>query len=95
MKEKVPPRLDPRHINEQPELRRRMGAVGALSLELRILVQPDGSVSDAEVARSTGTADIDRIAITVVKNSWRYLPAPINGKPIEFWTTVIVRFTAI
>jgi hypothetical protein len=28
-------------------------------------------------------------------NSWRYLPASINGKPIEAWTTVIVRFAAI
>lgn len=30
-----------------------------------------------------------------VMNSWRYLPASVNGKPIETWTTVIVRFAAI
>ncbi|HEX3663775.1 MAG TPA: energy transducer TonB [Rhizomicrobium sp.] len=95
MRQKLPPRLDPTHINEKPELPHTLGMVGALSLELRILVLPDGSVGDAQVARSTGEPDIDRIAIETVKGSWRYIPATINGKPIEAWTMVIVRFAAI
>ena len=92
---KLPPRLDPRHLNEKPELPHTIGMVGALDLELRILVLPDGSVGDAQVIRSTGDAGIDRLAIETVKNSWHYLPASINGKPIEAWATVIVRFAAI
>ena len=95
MQQKTPPRLDPTHMNEMPELPHTLGAVGALVLRLRILVLPDGSVGDAQIARSTGVSEIDRIAMETVRNSWRYLPAAINGKPIEAWTTVIVRFAAI
>jgi hypothetical protein len=47
---------------------------------------------------SFGAADdrrLRRSANVLTMNSWRYLPASINGKPIEAWTTVIVRFAAI
>lgn len=93
--QKLAPRLDPAHVNALPELPRTLGSVAALSLKLRILVLPDGSVGDAQVVRSTGQRDIDRLAIETVKNSWRYLPASVNGKPIEAWTTVIVRFAPV
>jgi len=87
------PRLDPGHVNQRPELPHTLGdLVKALSLELRILVQPDGSVGQAQVIRSTGTSDIDRLAIEWVQNTWHYLPASVNDKPIAAWTTVIVRF---
>jgi protein TonB len=94
--EKLAPRLDPRHINARPELPHTLGSyVMALSLELRILVLPDGSVGDAQIVRSTGQGEIDQIAIETVKASWHYLPASINGKPIEAWTTAMVRFAPI
>ena len=94
--QKLAPRLDPAHVNQKPELPSTLGSfVTALSLELRILVLPDGSVGDAQILRSTGQHDIDRITIQTVKDSWRYLPASVNGKPIEAWTTVIVRFAVI
>lgn len=94
--QKLAPRLDPAHVNQKPELPATLGSfVTALTLELRVLVMPDGSVGDAQVLRSTGEREIDRIAIETVKDSWRYLPASINGKPIEAWTTVIVRFAII
>jgi len=96
IEQKLAPRLDPTHVNQRPELPASLGSfVTALALELRILVLPDGSVGDAQVARSTGQGEIDRIAIETVKGSWRYLPGSINGKPIEAWMTVIVRFTPI
>jgi protein TonB len=83
-------------VNARPELPARLGSfVTALSLELRILVLPDGSVGDAQIVRSCGQEEIDRLAIETVKNSWHYLPASINGKPVEAWTSVIVRFSAI
>jgi len=72
-----------------------LGMVGALALELHILVLPDGSVGDAEVIKSTGEPEIDRLAIGTVTNSWSYLAASIGGRPIEAWTIVIVRFAAI
>ena len=93
--QKLAPRLDPSHVNALPELPRTLGSVAALTLKLRILVLPDGSVGDAQVVRSTGQREIDQLAIETVKNSWRYLPATVNGKPIEAWTTVIVRFAPV
>lgn len=95
VRQKVPPRLDPVHTNEKPQLPHTLGAVGALALELRILVLADGSVGQADIIKSTGDAEIDRLAIATVQNSWRYLPAEINGKPVESWTTVIVRFASM
>jgi TonB family protein len=92
---KLAPRLDPRHVNAMPELPHTLGSyVMALSLELRVLILPDGSVGDAQIVRSTGQGEIDQIAIETIKDSWRYLPASINGKPIEAWTTIMVRFTS-
>jgi TonB family protein len=94
--QKLAPRLDPAHINKRPELPARLGSfVTALNLELRILVLTDGSVGDARIVRSSGEREIDQIAIETVKDSWHYLPASDNGKPIEAWTTVIVRFTPV
>jgi protein TonB len=91
--QKLAPRLDPHHVNALPELPHTLGSyIMALSIELRILVLPDGSVDDARIVHSTGQGEIDQIAIETVKDSWRYLPASINGKAIEAWTTVIVRF---
>lgn len=91
--QKLAPRLDPQHVNQRPELPRTMGGIiAALSLRLRILVLPNGTVGNAQIVRSTGEGEIDRLAIETIKNSWRYLPASINGKPIEAWTTVLVSF---
>jgi TonB family protein len=94
--QKLAPRLDPTHTNERPELPRSLGGlVEALSLQLRIFVLSDGSVANAQVVKSTGEGDIDRLAIVTVQNSWRYLPASVNGKPIDAWMTVVVRFAPI
>jgi len=94
--QKLAPRLDPSHLNEKPELPRTLGSmVGAIALKLRILVLPDGSVGDTQVVSSTGERDIDQLAVNWVRNSWHYLPASVNGKPMAAWTTIIVRFAAI
>jgi TonB family protein len=94
-REKLPPRFDPSHVNERPQLPRSVAMIGALVLELNVLVLPDGSVGDARVIKSTGNPDIDRVAIQTVMGSWRYIPATIGGKPVEAWTAVIVRFAPI
>src|SRR5579862_579564 len=93
---RIAPILDPSHANERPELPGTFGAlIAALSLRLRLLVLPDGSIFDAHVVRSTGEADIDRVAIQWVETNWRYLPAVINGRPVMSQITVIVRFAPI
>jgi len=94
-RQKLPPRFDPTHANEKPQLPRSVAMIGALVLELSILVLPDGTVGDARVVKSTGQPEIDRIGIETVEGSWRYIPATVSGKPVESWTTVMVRFAAI
>lgn len=90
------PRADPDHVNDRPQLPHALGAwVLSASLELRLLVRADGTIADVEVQRSTGMTEIDRFAVSYVKGTWRYLPASINGRPIEAWTTAIVRFAAM
>jgi protein TonB len=94
--ERLAPILDPSHRNELPELPGTFGALlTSISMKLRLLVLPDGSVLDAVIVRSTGEPEIDKIAVDWVRESWRYLPAVANGKPIETWVTVIVRFAPI
>jgi protein TonB len=93
---RIAPILDPAHANERPELPGTLGAlIAALSLKLRLLVLPDGSIFSAHVVRSTGEAEIDRVAIQWVQANWRYLPAVVNGRPIMGRVTVIVRFAPI
>ena len=92
--QRLPPRLDPAHINQKPQLPHTLGVIGALALELRILILQDGSVGQADIIRSAGDSEIDRLAIRTVQDTWRYLPAEVNGKPVEAWTTVIVRFAS-
>jgi outer membrane biosynthesis protein TonB len=55
----------------------------------------DGSVGDARIVHSSAEREIDQIAIETVKDSWHYLSASVNGKPIEAWTTGIVRFVPV
>jgi protein TonB len=90
------PRLDPAHLNAPPFLPSPLDRIAkAAQLELRILVLPDGSVGDAEIVKSTGQGVIDRLGTDFVRASWRFLPALANGRPIEAWSTVIVRFSAV
>jgi TonB family protein len=91
--QRLAPRLDPTHLNVRPSLAGSFsGTAAASSLMLRVLVEADGSVGNAEVVRSAGDAEADRTAINFVMANWRFLPASVNGKPIEAWMTVIVRF---
>lgn len=93
---RIAPILDPSHANERPELPGTFGAlIAALSLKLRLLVLPDGSIFNAKVVRSTGEAEIDQVAIQWVRGNWRYLPAVVNGRPVMSGVTVIVRFAPI
>jgi TonB family protein len=90
MSQILAPRPDPNHRNPPPTLSLSNGGA-ATDLVLRILVLPDGSVSDAQVAQSSGQAELDAEAVAFVKTHWRYLPATLSGHAIQYWTTVIVR----
>jgi TonB family protein len=87
------PRPDPAHPNPAPTdlpLDGQHRAVG--SLVVKILVRPDGTVADAAVVRTSGRSDTDLAAMDFIKAQWKFLPALLEGRPIQYWTTIIVRF---
>jgi TonB family protein len=56
---------------------------------LRVLVRKNGSVAEAQVATSSGTPRLDQYAQATVKD-WRYVPANVNGTPVDTWIRVNV-----
>ena len=60
---------------------------------LACVVQPDGSVSDARVARSLDSMfGLDQEAIAAARR-WRFLPGTHRGRPVATRVTIEVAFT--
>lgn len=73
-----------------PMLARRLGAQGVVLL--RVQVREDGTVETVELARSSGFSVLDDSAARTVRESWRFVPARIDGVPIASWVEVPIRF---
>jgi len=72
---------------QYPDEARATHAKGIVILE--VTIANDGSVSDAQVLRSTPM--FDQAAIDAVKR-WRFQPTLLNGMPIEVTFNVMVNF---
>ena len=77
-------------IPPYPPLAIRLGEQG--SVQLRLTVAADGTVSDAIVVRSSGYRDLDEIARAWVMAHWRYRPAVHGGVAVPSMTDAMVRF---
>jgi protein TonB len=73
-----------------PLIARRMGAQGIVLL--RVHVRADGSVAKAEVKQSSGSGLLDDSALRTVRENWRFMPARLDGVPVESWVEVPIRF---
>jgi protein TonB len=73
-----------------PMLARRMGIQGMVVL--RVHVRADGSVAEATLAQSSGSQLLDDSALKTVREQWRFLPARLDGTPVESWVEVPIRF---
>jgi protein TonB len=71
-------------------LARRMGMRG--TVVLRVHVRADGSVAEAALAQSSGSQLLDDSALKTVREQWRFLPARLDGTPVESWVEVPIRF---
>jgi TonB family protein len=90
-----PPRPDPAHFNASPALPQQFKTLAANALvELRVMVEPDGGISDAEITHSTGNGDLDAVAVAFVKEHWRFRPALLGSTPTKDWVTVICQFVS-
>lgn len=74
-----------------PALSKRLGEEGIV--RLNILVNADGSVARLEIAKSSGYARLDEVAMKTVQSSWKFEPARQAGKPIQAWVIVPIQFT--
>jgi TonB family protein len=89
----LPPRPDPAIRNANPTLPAALAKVGSQAeVLLTILVEADGSIGDARVAKSSGTALLDQLAQNFAKANWRFRAATANGAAVADWTTVLVKF---
>lgn len=63
------------------------------TVQLRALINPDGSVAKLELLKSSGYERLDSSAFNTVKNSWKFEPARQNGQPVAEWVNFPVNFT--
>jgi len=59
---------------------------------LQITVGPNGEVTNATVARSSGFSELDQAAVTWVMAHWKYKPAVQGGVAITTTTQAAVKF---
>ncbi len=86
-------RADAGYLNnpppEYPPVALRQGWSG--TVQLRVLVQPDGSASTINVAKTSGKKVLDDAAIAAVQK-WKFVPAKRGDTPIEGWVSFPVEF---
>jgi TonB family protein len=82
------PRPDPDHPNPSFIVEQKLPSGSVI---LKILVSADGNVVDATVQMTSGMPEVDRSAIAFVEARWKFLPALLEDRPIQYWTTVTVR----
>jgi protein TonB len=73
-----------------PVIARRTGTQGVVLL--RVQVRVDGTVAEVQIAQSSGSALLDDSALQTVRDSWRFIPARLDGVPVESWVEVPIRF---
>jgi TonB family protein len=74
-----------------PEAARRDNEEGELML--RVLVAASGAVERVELAKSSGFELLDDAALDTVRMRWRFVPAQRDGRAVESWVLVPIRFT--
>jgi TonB family protein len=85
----IKPPTKVRHVNPlYPPDARDAGVQGVVIIECRI--EPDGTVSDAQVLRSIPM--LDEAAVGAVEQ-WEFTPTLMNGVPVPVIMTVTVNFT--
>jgi TonB family protein len=58
---------------------------------IRAVIEPDGTVREANVVRGIG-GGCDGEALRVVEDA-QFIPAKVNGQPVPSYTTVWIQFS--
>ncbi len=87
------PRADLDYLNNPapryPAMSKRLGETGEALVRVR--VQPDGSVSDIRLEKTSGFERLDQAALAAVRR-WRFAPARQGENAVAAWALVPVRF---
>lgn len=78
-------------IPPYPPLQIRLGIEG--TVQLRVLIGPDGAVTGAQIVRSSGDEALDEAARRWVIQHWRYKPAIRGGVAVPSAVNVAVQFS--
>jgi protein TonB len=73
-----------------PEAARERGEQGKVLV--RALINPDGTVAELAMKRSSGFPDLDRSALETVKK-WRFVPARRGAAAVSAWVVVPISFS--
>jgi TonB family protein len=86
----IPPVLEKRGVLQYPPMARRQGVEGVV--ELNVLVDEKGAVSDAQVVTGAeGRAGLNEAAVDYARRQ-RYRPATKEGVPVKVWMPLRVKF---
>jgi len=55
---------------------------------LKVLVDVDGRVLEAQLVQSSGFPRLDQAALAGVKTNYRFTPGTVGGKPQQMWYTL-------
>jgi protein TonB len=83
------PRYDLNPPPDYPRIARRRSYQGTVLLDVRVSAQ--GRAVEVKVAQSSGYTMLDQSALNAV-HQWIFDPARRNGRPIETWVQVPIRF---
>ena len=77
-----------------PPTAQRLGVEG--DALVRVCIGPHGHVRSASIARSSGSATLDRAALRYARaTSGRWVPAKRRGQPVSGCTTMSARFSMV
>jgi periplasmic protein TonB len=79
--------------DDYPPLSIRLAEEGVVNI--KYLVQSDGTVGQCAVITSSGSSRLDDAACTMVKKRWRFTPATQRGKPVAQYLLAQVNFKLI
>ncbi len=74
---------------EYPRLAKQAGITGVVWV--KALVDKEGNVRDAMVAKTSGTASLDEAAVAAAKKN-KFKPGIQNGRPVNVWVSYKVVF---
>jgi len=72
-----------------PKMEQKLGLEGTVIV--RFVINTDGTIQDVEVIRSAGEG-LDKAAMTVIKNSPRWIPGKNGGRPVRSRMTIPIKF---